>query len=241
MDINKNYYKIINLTKECNKLEIKKRYYSLVKDIHPDHGGNALDFNLITEAYKILSDDDKRKEYDLKSKWGKNYDELSELLDYDFNDSNKMWNEDKYNDFKKKESLNIVHRVSDDFNGTIKYERWIICKKCKGSGKDIYSKIEIKNKEGKVVKIFEGEDGCDYCEGTGKDFRGLDCQFCFGHGKSGSKDCDVCKGEKRILGNQKLNVSFNEGQTEIKIDFMGNFSKDVPGKVGHLWVLKSKK
>ena len=57
--------------------------------------------NQITEAYNILTSED-RKIYDLRSKWGANYDESLELLDYEFNNNAKAWDESKYEDWKKK-------------------------------------------------------------------------------------------------------------------------------------------
>jgi hypothetical protein len=76
------------------------------------------------------------------------------------------------------------------------------------------------------------------CEGSGKDEWGGQCPFCYGQGKAGSNDCQNCKGEKRVLGKQKLTkIKFDKDQKDIKVEFMGNFSKDTPGKVGHLWII----
>ena len=134
--------------------------------------------------------------------------------------------------------LNIVINVDNTFDGSIEYERWVICKDCKGNGKDLKSKLEIKDSNGKILRVFESEDGCDFCDGTGKDEWDRDCAFCFGQGKSGSKECKTCKGEKRILGKQKLTgLKFQSDSNELKVEYMGNFSKE-PGKVGHLWIIK---
>lgn len=241
MDLSKNYYHILGLTNKSTEKEVKKSYYNLSKKFHPDVNKNTdiLFFSELTEAYDILMDKEKRSEYDKKSKWGKDYNEIYELLNYEFDNMAKGWDESKYEDFKKKETLNIIHYINDDFDGSVEYERWVTCKDCKGSGKDTKSKIEIKDANGNILKIFDSEDGCDFCEGQGTDPYGNKCTFCFGQGKVGSKDCQTCKGEKRILGKQKLSgISFDKDKKDHMIEFMGNFSKDVPGKVGNLWLVR---
>jgi DnaJ-class molecular chaperone len=99
------------------------------------------------------------------------------------------------------------------------------------------SKIIIKDVNGNVMKTFDADDGCDYCEGTGKDFRGSDCYFCMGKGKVGLNPCKTCNGEKRILGKQKLsNIKLTGDET--KIEAMGHYSKDEAGKAGYLMLKK---
>jgi len=240
MDFSENYYYILGLSNKASAKEIKKSYYKLSFKHHPDKGGDSDKFKIISEAYNILIDEKSKLEYDNRSRWGKSYDEKYEFLDYEFNNISNMWDDDiKLKDFKKKEGLNIVVYIDDNFNGTLEYERLVICKKCNGNGKDSKSKIEIKDSEGNVLKIYDSDGGCDFCEGSGKDFTGNDCQFCFGQGKIGSKFCKSCNGERRILGKQKLSgIIFPQGEKDFKIEFMGNFSKDIPGKVGHLWLVK---
>ena len=166
IDFNKNYYALLELNFNDDSKKIKKKYYQLSKKFHPDLNKDeeSLDkFRLITEAYDILMDEVLRKEYDTKSKWGSSYDELTELLNFEFNNLSKAWDEDRYEDFKKKEGLNIIIYIDDTFNGEVEYERYVICKTCKGSGKDTSSKIEIKNHLTGKSQYFEGSDGCDFC------------------------------------------------------------------------------
>ena len=240
MNLNKNYYSILQIEPDCDTNSVKKGYYKLSMVHHPDRGGNPLLFGEINEAYEVLIDAETRKEYDKKSKYGANYDELYELLNYEFDNIAKAWKEDAFEGFLKNEVLNIVVKVDEDFDGKIEYERWILCKTCEGSGKDLNSKIQIKDISGKVLKIFDAQDGCDFCEGTGLDWRGEKCSFCFGQGQVGSQDCQDCKGEKRHLIKQKVKgIKIPEGKKDLKLEFMGNYSKDAPGKVGHFWILRN--
>lgn len=163
IDFNKNYYGVLKIGFNADKKEIKKAYFNLVKIHHPDKGGDPEMFRLLSESYDILMDDNSKKEYDVKSKWGSSYDELNELLNFEFSNLNKTWDENKYEDFKKKEGLNIVIYIDDNFIGEVEYERYVICKTCKGSGKDTNSKIEVKDHITGKIKYFEGCDGCDFC------------------------------------------------------------------------------
>ena len=94
------------------------------------------------------------------------------------------------------------------------------------------AKIVIRDNEGNILKVFDGEDGCDFCEGTGK-YMDTDCDFCDGKGKVGLNHCKSCNGEKRILGRQKLSKIKLTGE-QTKVEAMGHVSKKEPGKVGHL-------
>ena len=161
MNFNKNYYKTLGIDKKSTKEEIKKAYYKLSFKHHPDKGGSIDIFNEIHESYKVLYSNDK-EEYDLKSKFGNNYNEYYELFDVDIENKKPI-------KVKQEEILNIKVTVDDNFDGNIEYPRYVKCKKCEGTGKDINSKIEIKDSDGNILKTFEAIDGCDFCEGEGKD------------------------------------------------------------------------
>jgi DnaJ-class molecular chaperone len=238
MNLLKNYYLVLGISPISSEKEIKKAYYNLSKIHHPDKGGDQVLFNEILEAYQILSSE-KRTEYDSKSKWGSQYDESLELLNYEFSNLAKGWDERKLEDWKKENQLNIIIKVDETFSGQVEYERWVICKSCGGDGKDSSSKIEIRDESGNLLKIFDGDDGCDFCEGTGKNWKGLDCGFCGGKGQVGMKDCETCSGEKRILGKQKLSgIKFPENEKAFRMEGKGNFSKYEVGRVGDLWLVK---
>jgi len=62
------YYKILGLNRTADEAEIKKAYRKLAMKYHPDHakGDKAAEekFKKISEAYAVLSDKEKRQEYD---------------------------------------------------------------------------------------------------------------------------------------------------------------------------------
>lgn len=61
----KDYYKILGVSKNASKEEIKKAYRDLAQKYHPDKvGGDEKKFKEINEAYQVLSNDKKRAQYD---------------------------------------------------------------------------------------------------------------------------------------------------------------------------------
>lgn len=236
-NFNKNYYGILGISNTSTESEIKKSYYKLSFTHHPDKGGDPNIFSEITEAYNVLMEET-REEYDIRSKFGKNYDESKEFLSFEFENSKNAYDEEKLENNWNTNDLNIVIKIDNDFDGSLEYERWVICKDCKGNGRDTKSKIQIKDENGNI-RYFDGSDGCDFCEGTGKDPYDNDCYFCGGVGKVGWSPCTNCKGEKRILGKQKLKgIKFPKGEKEHRVESMGNFDKYNMGMVGHLWLVK---
>lgn len=64
----KDFYKVLGVEKDISAADLKKRYRKLARENHPDsHPGDAAAesrFKEISEAYSVLSDEAKRKEYD---------------------------------------------------------------------------------------------------------------------------------------------------------------------------------
>lgn len=73
----KNYYEILGVSEDASKEVIKKAYKEIALVYHPDSNffneilggkyeteGSLEDFQIITNAFNVLTDDEKRKEYD---------------------------------------------------------------------------------------------------------------------------------------------------------------------------------
>ena len=110
------YYNILNLEKSCSIEDIKKSYRKLAIKWHPDKNPNnkevaTKEFQKISEAYAVLSNPIKRREYDLTGKCNQNsninaFDIFNEFCENIFNN----------NFFKKNGKLdNIVDSPEFEF------------------------------------------------------------------------------------------------------------------------------
>lgn len=220
MSKKKDFYEILNVSKDADISEIKKNYKKLALKYHPDKNPNDEEaeekIREITEAYSVLSDDEKRKQYD---KFG--------TVDDDGNGG--MGGVDISEIFRQM-GINIPgmgehkqeHNQEEQIPITIK---------------EIYQGCE------KNIKI-DVEDKCDDCDAYGtKDKTNCDCKTCNGTGmevkmirpnpmipmmQQVRQRCDKCHGEGRqIKQNNKCNKCHGEGTvTKIvnkKIEIKKNF------------------
>jgi len=66
--IEKDYYKVLGVPKDASADDVKKAYRKLARQLHPDRNrddtASETRFKEVSEAYSVLSDPSKRKEYD---------------------------------------------------------------------------------------------------------------------------------------------------------------------------------
>ena len=85
----KNLYEELGLKKNATRSEIKSSYRSLVKQHHPDAGGNKERFLAIQNAWETLNDPIKKKQYDSSfSCSSSSFDSLNENWEEKFNSKN---------------------------------------------------------------------------------------------------------------------------------------------------------
>jgi len=171
----KNFYKILNVDKDASFNQIKKQYLKLAVIFHPDKGGSDEEFKQLAEAYKVLSDPEKRKLYDTYGRTGIKHD-LQKTDPFEmFTNMFGMKNINPL-DIHITKDLDLY----DLYNGienAIHYERNIPCNNCNGKG-EIFKEILVCNVcNGKGKVILEENNGiitnriiinCNHCNGSGK-------------------------------------------------------------------------
>lgn len=191
-----NYYEILGVAKDAGQSEIKKKFRELSKTHHPDKGGDEEMFKKINEAYSVLSDPQKKAEYDNPAKRTFN--------GYGFNMQDIY--EEVFGNTSRSESYKINPHVSfrmevtleEVFNGVsknLKYNTYTVCDSCNGEG---------------------GHDpkSCPTCNGMGyqQQRRGplmmrQTCQACGGEGKTYQRKCEPCHSFGYIR--QTRDINFN--------------------------------
>lgn len=117
----KNYYDELEVSKTASKEVIEKVYKVLAKKYHPDTTKEAdkqaaeEKFKIISEAYEILSDDEKRKKYDLELEQSNptiSYEEYINVV----NQRNKL--NDILNKLKYSSTTSNYNNINSNFNNT---------------------------------------------------------------------------------------------------------------------------
>ena len=161
--MSKNYYDVLGVNKTATQDEIKKVYRELCKKYHPDkHGGDDTKIKEINEAYSVIGDEQKRKEYDAQSS-GFNFGGFGNggfnfrnfQLASDINVSIKISLEEAYSGCKHPININGKIYAVDVPKGTPN-GKMLIIKGLGKSGCDIYGnpktgdlivKVNVQNKD----------------------------------------------------------------------------------------------
>lgn len=115
----KNYYNILEVNKNASPEIIEKAYKTLVKKYHPDLQDNNLKaeyeekIKLINEAFEVLSDSEKRKNYDLNLKQTEfSVEDYNNLI----NENLKLKNEINY---LKNNLINYKNNINNNYSENI--------------------------------------------------------------------------------------------------------------------------
>lgn len=199
----RDYYEVLGVSREASSEEIKKEYRKLARQFHPDvNNGDPVageKFKEISEAYAVLSNDDKRRQYDnfgFNNSLFDNFDSESVFSEFGFGDILNMF----FGGFGSSGSSRTSSRRQ-------------------ARGSHIETKLEISLKEAafgieKEVE-YSCNDLCDICNGTGsEDTSGVEkCKVCNGTGQIKytrqtflgnmvtSSPCSNCGGTGEIIKN----------------------------------------
>tara|TARA_B100000959_G_scaffold278311_1_gene336399 strand:- start:1218 stop:2273 length:1056 start_codon:yes stop_codon:yes gene_type:complete len=249
--MSKDYYSVLGVEKNASKDEIKKAFRKLAHQYHPDKkGGNEGKFKEVNEAYNILSNDQKRKEYDT---YGHAFGNAGGFGGFDFSQFNQGATQG-FNDFdlgdifgeffggrrgrtKRGSDISVDIEVNfyDSIFGT---ERKIIlnktsyCENCKGSGAEKNSEMEK----------------CKTCNGKGrihettKSFFGTfttekECRECHGVGEIPKKKCRTCGGHGLIKKQEEISIKIPVGIEDGQMIRLSGAGEAIRGGVsGDLYV-----
>ena len=253
------YYGVLGISKEASKEEMKKAYKKLAKKYHPDlnkEAGSAEKFKEVAEAYAVLSDDQKRAQYDQfgHAAFDQQFSQEDIFRNFNFDVFREFGFGGGGNRGNGFESIfdmffgqQRAHRHGDDLQydlrltfeeaafgveKEIEIPRNESCSKCKGSG----------SADGKTVK-------CETCDGRGQVQRKVRtvfgmmaqvsaCPDCRGQGKSIKNPCKKCDGVGLEQVRRKIKVKVPAGvDNGNQIRLRNEGGKSPEGDAGDLFVV----
>ncbi len=265
--MSKDYYKILGVEKTANRDDIKKAFRKLAHEYHPDKkGGNEAKFKEVNEAYSVLSDEEKRKKYDM---YGSAFNQAGAGA-Y----GNANWQDFSQGfggfDFSQFTNANggIEFDLGDifsDFFGGAKRGR----KSREKKGSDISIDILLSFKEsifgiekkitlnrqavcvdcsGSGGKTGTGTNVCGICNGKGKihetrhSFFGAMsttkiCDNCGGVGTVPKEKCNACKGMGVSHKREELNIKIPPGIEDGEVMRLSGLGEAIQkGQPGDLYI-----
>lgn len=261
----KDYYKILGVERGASEDEIKKAYRRLAHQHHPDKaGGNEARFKEINEAYQVLSNKEKRTQYDRFGQvfeggqpgaggWGggfpggsqwqggfpEGFEGMGDMGDIFETIFEQFGGGGRRKTYTRGADLEMAHEITleDAFHGVaaaLRVKTHIMCVKCKGKG----------------AEESAGQTSCKMCEGKGeireqqRTFFGnfsqiKSCPTCRGKGYIPNKACASCKGAGRVAGVREVNVRIAPGVEDgqvIKVQGMGEAGEEGGGS-GDLYIV----
>ncbi len=203
----KDYYAILGVDRNATKDEIKKAFRKLAQKHHPDKGGDENKFKEVTEAYSILSNEKKRREYD---SYGQTFAGGSGSASGGFDPS--QFSGAQGSPFGEFDFSDIFSGFSDVFGGGAGGGGPARAAR----GRDISIDIEVLFKDAAMgVKrsvLLAKVSACEACGGSGakKGTKMKDCSVCGGSGRvhetrnsvfgafSTVRVCNECEGSGKI-------------------------------------------
>ncbi|PEX07480.1 molecular chaperone DnaJ [Priestia megaterium] len=221
----RDYYEVLGISKSATKDEIKKAYRKLSKQYHPDinKAEDAADkFKEVKEAYEVLSDDQKKAQYDQFGHTDPNQGfggfggGGSDFGGFGFEDifSSIFGGGGRRRDPNApRQGADLQYTMTLSFEEavfgketTIEIPREETCETCHGSGAKPGTKV----------------DTCSHCNGSGqlnveqntpfgRVVNRRACHHCNGTGKIIKDKCGTCHGDGKVTKRRKINVKIPAG------------------------------
>jgi len=247
----RDYYEILGVDKKASQDEVKKAYRNLAKKYHPDkQGGDESRFKEITEAYSVLGNEKKRREYDSYGRTfnggtggGFSWDDFARQagaggVEFDMGDIfNQFFGGGSSRRQKRGRdiSIDIQLEFKESIFGTrrtVMLRKSSVCDECRGTGAEVGSSMKV----------------CDACNGKGQikevrrsiigEFATVStCNKCSGKGKIPEKKCKTCSGSGVILKNHDIEIVIPPGISDGEMIRMSGEGEAVSGGIsGDLYV-----
>jgi molecular chaperone DnaJ len=255
----KNFYDILGVDKKASKDEIKKAFRSLAHKYHPDKkGGNAEKFKEASEAYSVLSDDQKRSQYDMYGQtfaganaggagfngFQGNWEDFARQAGFDFStegfDLGDIFGEffgGRRSRAKRGRDISIDIELAFEeavfgVERTILLNKISVCGVCSGSGAKKGTEMttcQTCNGKGKIREMKRSIFGSIEMTRT--------CDICVGSGKVPKERCDFCGGlgilKKEEEVKMKIPAGIDNGEM-IRLSGAGEAVKS--GTSGDLYI-----
>jgi DnaJ-class molecular chaperone len=217
---NKELYNLLGVSPTASSDEIRSAYKKAALKEHPDKGGNEETFKKIAQAYQILSDDEKRRHYDMTGVVNTNDRPPpgSMPMPHPFNfdipfDLGKIFGGFRGAPGPRQKGDKAPPRIqrvpislSQFYHGhsfEVKINRMKFCEPCRGSS-------------------YKSRRTCDHCGGSGSVAQIIQmgpmsiknispCGPCSGEGNIGADKCEVCEGQGKQPEEKTLKVDVKPG------------------------------
>lgn len=229
----RDYYEVLGVNKDASDDEIKKAYKKMAIKYHPDRnpGDKKAEemFKEAAEAYDVLRDANKRRQYDQFGHEGvggaagfggagMNVDDIFSMFGDIFGGrgfggfggfGGERYSRPMYRG--KDQRLKIELDLTEIVNGTtkkFKLKNDVVCEHCHGSGSEDgqVSTCPTCNGSGYVVRTQQGIFGLMQSQSV--------CPECHGEGKVIKNKCHICHGEGIKQGETIVEVNFPAGLSE---------------------------
>ncbi len=220
----RDYYEVLGVGKQASKEEIKKAYRKLSKKYHPDINkeADAADkFKEVKEAYEILSDDQKRAQYDQFGHVDPNQGFGGGGADF----GGFGGFEDIFNTFfggggGRRRDPNAPRQGADlQYTMTLKFEDAVFGKE---TDIEIPREEECDTCDGSGAKPGTKPETCSHCHGTGqlnveqntpfgRIVNRRVCNHCNGTGKFIKDKCTTCSGKGKVKKRRSIHVKIPAG------------------------------